>query len=251
MTIHPATNKSMTKTLMMTYKKYLAGALLIACPSLLVAANLEPFTSSYAASMHGLPIGNITRSLSIQNGHYQFISDTKSTLPFTNIEMRAESTGNWTNNGPQPIDYEYSYKHFHKIKKVSTHFDWAKHIATTIKHGKREQVTIHKGDQDKLSYQLAIRHDLLNNKRPLTYRIADGHNTDTYIFGQTGTDTIQTHAGDLQTIKMQRTNTGPNSENIIFWLAPKDGYAIAKIIDINDGKTQYSGVLKNYQTQSS
>lgn len=238
----------MIATLTMISKKYWPGLAAIFCPGLLFASTLRPFTATYSATMHGLPIGKITRSLAIKNGRYQFISDMKSTLPFTDLEIHVESRGNWTTAGPQPLDYEYHYQHFHKTKTITTHFDWTKHIARTNKHGKQEEVTISSGDQDKLSYQLAVRNDLLSQRKRLTYRIADGHSIDTYIFNQTGTATIKTPSGNLKTIKMQRSNTGPNSENIIFWLSPKDNYSIAKIIDIDNGKTKFAGVLKSYQS---
>mgnify|MGYP001337182121 CR=1 FL=1 len=232
---------------MMTYKQCVIGLLVIAWPCSLFAATVKPFTSSYSASIYGLHVGNITRSLKIANGHYQFVSDVKSTLPFTHVEIFAKSTGLWTANGPMPVDYHYRYDHFHHSKTINTHFDWSKHIAFTDEQGKKQQVAISAGDQDKLSYQLVMRDNLLNNKRPLVYHIADGHDIDTYSFGQTGTNVIQTPAGKLQTVKLQRSNNGPNSENIVFWLAPKNNYAIAKIVDVNNGKVQFSGILNHYQ----
>jgi len=207
---------------------------------------VKPCEASYEVSMKGISAGTVVRTLKIdKQQHYQFTSLTESSLAFINLKIFEASQGIWTQGGPQPHLYQYHYRVFSKKSDIISRFNWHKMIANTIKNGKRNYaVHIPNDAQDKISFQLALRHSLLNHAKNFVYKIVDKDDVNTYIFKKIDTETLKTPMGKIETIKMQRTNAKKDDEVFTFWLAPKYDYLLIKVTVTEDNHLVAEGKIK-------
>ena len=75
--------------------------------------------------------------------------------------------------------------------------------------------------QDKLVYQLSIMYDLLNGKKDLEYKIADGGKLKDYSFEIQGEEVLNTDLGKIKTLRIQRIG---DRRDTTVWCAPKFAY---------------------------
>lgn len=201
------------------------------------AKSIKPFKADYTVQYKGMHVANGTHSLIIdQSGHYLFKSTTSSTIPVFKFKIYETSQGQWTTSGPHPDQYTYNHKGIKKQRNLVSKFDWKRHINFTQKNEDHYQVSIPDNSHDKISYQLALRQDLIQGKKTFAYHIADKKRLATYVFKQVAKETLKTPIGKIETIRMERTNTNPKKEQIIIWLAPKHDYLLVKIIGIKKGQ---------------
>lgn len=228
-----------------------ATPLAFAAPPPSSSLRLHNFDATYTAKYHGIPAARGVRSLRIdQNGHYKFTETTHSLVPLIPFNVLESSEGSWTNKGPHPDEYQYHQSGLGKKRDIVSQFDWVKRICKTQKNDESYQTAIPMDAHDKVSYQLALRQDLLNNQSTLAYQIVDKDRIKTYTFGKTAQETIKIAAGKIKTAKMQRTNNNPNHGTVIFWLAPVYEYIPIQIIGIENGKVTAKALLDTYQPLS-
>ncbi|MBN1684047.1 MAG: DUF3108 domain-containing protein [Gammaproteobacteria bacterium] len=233
------------------FKKSIIFGLIILISSSCCAdiPHIRPFRATYIAKLHGLTVGKGVRVLKIDsNHHYQFVFKTQSTFPFVNLKSTEISKGNWTNQGPQPITYTYHYKLFAKKRDTMSKFDWLRHVAKTFENKKTYQIKIPQNTQDKLSYQLMMREDLMQEKEHLIYPIIGKNDIHMFLFRRVGYEVLQTPFGHIRAIKMTQTNKKNQEDHVIFWVAPrKYDYLLLKIVEIKNGITNYEADLQSVQ----
>jgi hypothetical protein len=104
------------------------------------------------------------------------------------------------------------------------------------------------GTQDKLSYQLQLRLDLLAGKTDMTYAVADGGKLKEYRFKVTGEEQIDTPYGRYNAVRVMRDRGEDADRETLIWLAPELDYLIVRLEQTeSDGKT-YALLLKNLET---
>lgn len=237
----------------MSFKAFLSTTLMllmILCsPTTSAVQNIKPFQAIYNVKYHSLPSGTITRTFTVNNAnHYEFKAITDSKIPLLNLSINESSQGQWNNNMPQPNLYEYHQTILNKNRDIVVNFDWLKRLALTNKNGRHYSVKIPQDAQDKISYQLSLRQDLLNNSNAFVYHIADRYDVDTYVFKKIGEEKLDTPLGKVQTIKMQRVNTNKKDDIFTFWLAPQYDYLLVKLVDEEDGGTVAEATIKSVTT---
>lgn len=90
---------------------------------------------------------------------------------------------------------------------------------------------------DKLSYQLQIRSDLINNRTLQKYPIADGGTLKAYDFELIGEEQLDTPAGKFDTLVIRRLRENDKDRNTTFWLAKDWDYLVVKSQQDDDGKS--------------
>jgi hypothetical protein len=148
----------------------------------------------------------------------------------------------------QPLSYRYHRKVLGKSRKASIDFDWAKQSATTVVKDTPWKMQVPAGTQDKLSYQLQLRLDLLAGKTDMTYAVADGGKLKEYRFKVTGEEQIDTPYGRYNAVRVMRDRGEDADRETLIWLAPELDYLIVRLEQTeSDGKT-YALLLKNLET---
>jgi len=123
-----------------------------------------------------------------------------------------------------PLHYELKRVNGSQIKEAErVDFNWQSRqaIAHTRK-GKQVQLTIHPGVLDQMLMQLALRQQLLAGKEHMSIDFIDEDEIKNYEFAVTGRERIKTAAGELDTVRVERTDD--KKKATVFWFAPKLDY---------------------------
>ncbi len=123
-------------------------------------------------------------------------------------------------------------------------FDYAKHLVTDENGAKRE---IPDDAVDSFSLQQAVRlwaaaHAKDETPPIASFTMVDSRNFTHYQFRIAGRETVQTPAGNFETVKMERVDSPDKIGR--FWLAPERDYMPVKIETKNGGKPAVQLVLK-------
>ncbi len=213
--------------------KILIGTLILLMSQPLLAERL--FRAEYQADYKGLPVKAIgIRELTrLEDNHYRLVSSAKSAL------LRVSETSEFTlqNGLVQPRSYYYQRRGIGRKKSETVGFDWVNMIAS---HGDTTS-PLDPGTLDKLTYQYQMRLDVAAGEATaLNYLIADEEKRKNYAFNVIGEDTIDTPAGEFQTIKLQRVRAARDDKGqdrvTTIWLAKDHHYLLTRLKQEENGK---------------
>ncbi|GAA0682247.1 DUF3108 domain-containing protein [Marinobacterium maritimum] len=232
----------------LTLATLLTGCLLGSLPAQADTAQLPAFKATYTTAFDmGISLsGEAVRQLQqTANGQWRFSSEAAAMMAGISETTRF----NYYPSEPiQPVSYRYHRKVLGKSRKASVDFDWDKLSVTTVVKDKPWKMQVPTGTQDKLSYQLQMRLDLLAGKTEMTYSVADGGKLKEYRFKVTGEEEIDTPYGRYNAVRVMRDRGEDADRETLIWLAPELDYLIVRLEQTeSDGKT-YALLLKNLET---
>ena len=146
--------------------------------------------------------------------------------------------------GVRPEAYRYQRKVFGKKRSAALDFDWNNNSVSNSVNDQPWQMEIPTGTLDKLSYQLQLRIDLIEDKTPLQYQVADGGRLKDYKFVREGQETVNTPAGEYQAVKVRRDRGPDSNRETWLWFAPELNYQLVKLLQTEKDGKSYSLVLK-------
>lgn len=140
-----------------------------------------------------------------------------------------------------------------KNRNVELTFDWQNHKVTNSINSDPWKMDIEDNTLDKLVYQLVMMRDLQKEaetkkgrqgnkeqKKRLSYSIADGGKLKNYELVILGKEKISTKLGVLETIKISRTQ---GRRTLTMWCAPKFSYLPVWIKQEKKGGTNYTAKI--------
>lgn len=203
----------------------------------------QPFNATYQAKFKGFGV-TATRSLKARD-------DGQLELRFKADSMFAKinefSHFNWLDNGQlQPQRYEYHRTGLGRDRHAQLSFDWAAQQVTNDVQDKAWKMALPAFAQDKLSYQLQLRHDLINGRQDLSYSIADGGRLKSYQFVVLGEEIVQTPLGKIKAVKVKRVRENSERQTHI-WLAIDWDYLIVRIHQTEKDGKDYEITLADAQ----
>ena len=197
---------------------------LLACARYTAAAELTPFTASYAWSWHGATVAVSTLKLERQGSDrwvYRSSSDPRGLGRLYPIRPRLVSVLRVTDQGVEPLTFHADGGGEQHDADVA--FNWDIGRATGTYEGVKVDMPIKPGIQDDLSVQIALIADLLQGKTPANLSMIDKNTVRDYHYQRESDDTIDTPFGPIATIIYSSQHTG--SPRITrFWCAPSMGY---------------------------
>ena len=214
---------------------------LLAIPAVL-AADLQPFTASYTADWKQLPMsGSAERSLTKN-------SDGNWTLNFKASMMIASLTETSTfkveNNSLLPLTYTFERGGLGKAKKVNLDFDWATKMVTGTENKDPVKLPLISGMLDKSTYQLALQRDVAAGKKSMSYQVVEGEDVDTYDFRVLGPEKVETKAGSIDAIKVERVrDPTKNKRTTVMWFAPKWDSLLVRLQQVETDGKEYNIML--------
>lgn len=221
-------------------------ALLFACALLALpfaqAADLQPFSASYTADWKQLPMsGTAERSL-------EKTSDGKWKLSFKASMMIAslseESTLTPDKDTLLPVSYHFERGGLGKAKKSDLDFDWNTKVITGTDRGDAVKVALNRGMLDKSTYQLALQQDVAAGKKSMSYQVVDGNEVDTYDFRVLGTEKVDTKAGKIDAIKVERVRDPTQNKRItVMWFAKDWDYLLVRLQQVETDGKEYNIML--------
>jgi hypothetical protein len=218
----------------------------------LIRAPIVPdFQALYEVKYDGIKIGTSSMSLhSNQQGQYFFAIHNQASIPFLSGDVIESSTGFWSDKALMPTNYIYHYRYFNRQQQIEMNFNWqTRHLVIRV-NGQPWHLLVPPLTQDRLSYQLALRRDLLAGKNQFSYWIADGGKIKNYQFRIVGNETITTPLGTFNTIKIKRLPI-PGKENVTLWLAKQWDYQVIKVEQTKNIVDQGSAEIVAYSPLNS
>ena len=193
---------------------------------------LIPSTLVYSANYNGMPI-EMTRELTLDatTGIYQLASLAK------NLLGRIEETGRFEIDQQDNLknhDYKYQWRIFGKGKTEELVFDYRENIARYTSKDKNRQVVLNSHFQSRISYQLQLQRDLLNNCQDLSYKVIARGKPRDYAFERYGEETIATPLGEVKTVVIRRV--GDEDRETTLWFAPALNYTLVRLVQKEDGE---------------
>ena len=223
-------------------------ALLLACALFALpfaqAADLQPFSASYTADWKQLPMsGTAERSLS---------KDAKGvwTLSFKASMMIASLTETSTltldKDTLLPQSYHFERGGLGKAKKADLDFDWTNKLVTGTDRGDAVKIPLNRGMVDKSTYQLALQHDVAAGKKTMSYQVVDDGEIDTYDFRVLGSEKVDTKAGKIDAIKVERVRDPTQSKRItVLWFAKDWDYLLVRLQQVETDGKEYNIMLQD------
>jgi len=195
------------------------------------AADLHPFSASYTADWKQLPMsGSAERSLTHN-------SDGTWTLNFKASMMIASLTEtsviHFDKDALQPKSYTFERGGLGKAKKV-----------TGFENKDPVNVALQSGMLDKSTYQLALQRDVAAGKKSMSYNVVEGTDVDTYDFRVIGPEKVQTKAGSIDAIKVERVRDPTQSKRITqMWFAKDWGGILVALRQVETDGKEYNIML--------
>ncbi|MBU6958311.1 DUF3108 domain-containing protein [Pseudomonas sp. CVAP len=221
-------------------------ALLFACALLALplaqAADLQPFSASYTADWKQLPMsGSAERSLS-KNDNGSWTLNFKASMLVASLTE--ESTLKLDKDALLPQSYRFERGGLGKAKKVNLDFDWTTKMVTGTDRGDPVKVPLNTGMLDKSTYQLALQRDVAAGKKSMSYQVVEGEDTDTYDFRVIGSEKVQTKAGSVDAIKVERVRDPTQNKRITeMWFAKDWGYILVALRQVETDGKEYNIML--------
>ncbi|AHZ72329.1 hypothetical protein OU5_5250 [Pseudomonas mandelii JR-1] len=221
-------------------------ALLFACALFALpfaqAADLQPFSASYTADWKQLPMsGTAERSLT-QGANGVWKLSFKASMMIASLTE--ESTLTLDKDTLLPQSYHFERGGLGKAKKADLDFDWTNKMVTGTDRGDAVKIPLNRGMVDKSTYQLALQHDVAAGKKSMSYQVVDDGEVDTYDFRVLGSEKVDTKAGRIDAIKVERVRDPTQSKRItVLWFAKDWDYLLVRLQQVETDGKEYNIML--------
>jgi hypothetical protein len=208
------------------------------------AADPKPFTASYTADWKQLPMsGTAERSLT-QNGNGTWTLSFKASMMIA--ALSEQSTLRIDKDVLLPQTYSFERGGLGKTKKVNLDFDWSSNTVTGTDRGDAIKLPLNPGVLDKSTYQLALQRDVAAGKKSMHYQVVDGDTIDTYDFRVEGSEAVQTKAGKVDAIKVERVRDPTQNKRItVLWFAKDWDYLLVRLQQVETDGKEYNIMLQD------
>lgn len=207
------------------------------------AAELKPFEASYTADWKTMPIsGTAGRSLKkLDDGRWQLDFEASMLV----ASLTETSVFRLENNAFLPQTYRFNRSGLGKSKQIELDFDWGEKQVISSDRGNQVRVPLNRGLVDKSTYQLVLQHDVAAGKKSMSYQVIDGDEVETYDFRVLGEEKVETKAGTVDAIKVERVRDPTQSNRkTMLWFAKDWGYLLVRLNQVEKDGKEYQIMLK-------
>lgn len=214
---------------------------LLALPAV-QAADLQPFSASYTADWKQLPMsGTAERSLT-KNANDTWTLSFKASMMIASLTE--VSTLRVDKGTLLPQSYNFERGGLGKTKKIDMAFDWSSKVVSGTDRGDVINLPINPGVLDKSTYQLALQKDVAAGKKSMSYQVVDGDSVDTYDFRVLGSEKVDTKAGKIDAIKVERVRDPTQNKRItVMWFAKDWDYLLVRLQQVETDGKEYNIML--------
>lgn len=209
-----------------------------------------PYEARYEARAMGMKT-SAYRSLTLNNDVYQLNHGLAVSVLRANLITVNERTDfQWQDQRAVPLQYHYKQSGVRR-RDERVVFDWEQNTATMNRDSREQTQTLENGIQDNLSFSAQMSADLLNHpelRSPgtiLSYQILEARGLDIQDYKVIGEERINTPAGDLDTIKLERIRDSDSGRSTVIWLSAQHQYILAKLLQIESGGSEMALTLES------
>ncbi|TRX75586.1 DUF3108 domain-containing protein [Pseudomonas mangiferae] len=221
--------------------------LLLACFALPVVAaepaEPKPFTASYTADWKQVPFsGTAGRSLKkLDDGRWQLDFEASMLV----ASLSEVSSFRMEKGVFLPQNYRLNRNGLGKGKQVELDFDWSQKQVIGNDRGEPVRQLLNRGLLDKSTYQMALQHDVAAGKKSMSYQVIDGEDIETYDFRVLGEERVDTQAGTVDAIKVERVrDPTQSSRKTVLWFAKDWDFLLVRLHQVEKDGKEYQIMLK-------
>lgn len=212
-----------------------AGAAVLIAPT--------PYEARYEARARGLSTDAYRNLMQTDSNVYQLSHGLSLRVLGANLITVAETSHfYWVDSGAVPVSYRFEQSGLRR-REENIRFDWDQQRASVVRDERETDTAIHPGLLDNLSFtaqmsaQLHADADLLSVDSTLEYQILDGTEPETQVYRVAARETVETLAGMLDTVLIERVREPDSDRSTRIWLAVEHEFVLAKLEQIEDGDT--------------
>lgn len=202
-----------------------------------------PYEARYQARARGLSTDAYRNLVQTADNVYQLSHGLSLRVLGANLITVAETSHfYWLDSGAVPVSYAFEQSGLRR-RQENIRFDWDTRRATVVRDDQETVTDIHDGLLDNLSFtaqmssQLHARADLLAPGTTLDYQILDGTEPETQQYRVAARETVDTLAGPLDTVLIERIREPDSDRSTRIWLAVDHEFVLARLEQIEDGDT--------------
>jgi len=207
---------------------------------------IDPFSATYTLLHKSDPVGEATRKLTyLENGRaiYHYQTDIE-WLIFS--DKRSETSTLSIQDGKvTPHHYVYKREGTGRDKFYEWDYQFANKSAKDLVKNRQISIERPEGLQDKLSYHLQNRLNLINNpeqKRFIYPVISTSGKVKDYLYQYDGEEELMLPYGLIKTIRLKRET--PEKKRVTYaWFAPSLNYLLVKLYQVKAGAEQFEAQL--------
>jgi len=216
---------------------------------------VKPFIASYSVIHKSDPVGKATRTLKkLANGNFEYSYNNNIKWLIFSDKRRETSILSVDNNKVIPLSYIYTRKGTGREKSYHWSYDHSKSTAKNIKNNRTISIDFSDGLQDKLSYHLQHRLNLIQAYKTLNTANMDKKNSfsypvintsgaiKNYVYQYDGEEEIILPYGLVKTIRFKRELV--EKKRITYaWFAPELNFLLVKLYQVKAGVEQFEAQL--------
>ena len=210
----------------------------LACTS----SSLPPYEANYTTKLRGIRINTERQFLEIAENTYQLSWSAKLLL----MRIKERSEFKIIDDKVVPISYRYTRKGLGSDRPIEVIFDWENMQAVGRKGDRVTNFALEPGTLDKLSFQVQMQLDLLNNREQteFDYKIASHSGLRDYLFNYEKEEQLETKLGTFKTLVFRRDK---KDSTIRLWMSPKQFYLPVKVQQTGDDANTL--VIKSWKSE--
>ncbi|MGZ9898397.1 DUF3108 domain-containing protein [Shewanella gaetbuli] len=199
---------------------------------------LTPHTATYKAFYGSFELGEAKYQLpATDTGYYTYFFESEVGLLMLSDERKLQSDFTLEDGKLVPFRYVHERTGTGRDYTESTAFAKSQNFIHTIY--KQDALKLDYQEQvfDPLMVQLQFRMDVINNQRPLNYRMVKEKEIDEYDFKIIGFETISVAGGTFDTVKFEVVRSSKKRQTY-FWMAPELAYLPVRLSHFSKGSKQ-------------
>ncbi|MEX2131136.1 MAG: DUF3108 domain-containing protein [Pseudohongiellaceae bacterium] len=236
------------KTALRTRSPLLLTVLMLCLPAIVNSAEPSPYRVVYRATSSGMS-ATADRYLQRQQDQ-QMLLVTEMEVKIAGIRIgRAQerSVFLWQNEELLPLSYEYEQTGI-SGQSESVVFDWQTSNALSKEDDESWNLPLNRGVTDKLSYQFLLSQQLQEAmKEEYQFNVIDTDEIENHLYHITGTEVIETGAGRLNTVKIERIRAPESTRQTIYWLARDWEMLLVKLVQVSSSGSETQLILDHGQ----
>jgi len=207
---------------------------------------VKPFIAEYTILHKSSPVGTGVRELkNLDNGLIKYSYHTEIEWLIFSDKRKETSIVSLIDDQVTPTHYLYLREGTGKDKKYEWQYDIANNQALNIKKDQKKTIDFPENIQDKLSYHLQNRINLIKNpqQKHFVYPvISTSGSIKNYVYQYDGEEELMLPYGIIKTIKLKREVIEKNRTTYA-WFAPELDYLMVKLHQIKSGVEQFEAQL--------
>jgi len=216
---------------------------------------VQPFTATYSVIHKSDPVGKATRALKrLADGSFEYSYHNSIKWLIFSDKRRETSILMVANNKVTPLNYLYTRNGTGRDKSYHWSYDHNKSTAKNIKNDRTISIDFSAGLQDKLSYHLQHRINLIQANKALSKESIDRKSSfsypvintsgsvKNYVYQYDGEEEIILPYGLVNTIRYKREIV--EKKRITYaWFAPDLDFLLVKLYQVKAGTEQFEAQL--------